>query len=303
MKRNLKNLEKQMKRYSYQNIKNVTNQLNIRSNDLTNTWINLSKGIQNNILLSEEILIDKDIIKSKKKELNYISDFKLNDNYIKIIKGFIERENLLKKLSNKLYEKEINLHLKSLIIDWIMNDKKGNIQKILKSYYSKKKVSRNKNNDYYIYSNFFLESNKNILKKIRNNRFKINKNYNNHNKSLSEHKKKINFCDLNLSISNFPFHYFFNNQKSNSEIKKTMKIFKEKNTRKKKEIFIFHNIKDEVFFKTNSYFKNKYNLYYQKLLIHEFKKPLLTLQDKENITFIIKKKKNKSCPKGNSRYM
>ena len=157
MKRNLKNLEKQMKKYSYQNIKNVTNQLNIRSNDLTNTWINLSKGIQNNILLSEEILIDKDIIKSKKKELNYISDFKLNDNYIKIIKGFIERENLLKKLSNKYYEKEINLHLKSLIIDWIMNDKKGNIQKILKSYYSKKKVSRNKNNDYYIYSNFFLE--------------------------------------------------------------------------------------------------------------------------------------------------
>ena len=63
MKRNLKNLEKQMKKYSYQNIKNVTNQLNIRSNDLTNTWINLSKGIQNNILLSEEILIDKDIIK------------------------------------------------------------------------------------------------------------------------------------------------------------------------------------------------------------------------------------------------
>ena len=79
MKINLNNLEKQMKRYSYQNIKNVTNQLNIRSNDLTNTWINLSKGIQNNILLSEEILIDKDIIKSKKKELNYISDFKLNE--------------------------------------------------------------------------------------------------------------------------------------------------------------------------------------------------------------------------------
>ena len=40
---------------------------------------------------------------------------------------------------------------------------------------------------------------------------------------------------------------------------------------------------------------------FEKQYINELEE--LTLQDKENITFIIKKKKNKSCPKGISRYM
>ena len=181
MELNLKNDKKNKYNY-FQNIKDVINKLSENSNNLINTWSYLSKEIQNNISILDEILIDQKIIKSKKNELNYLSDnSNINNKKMKIniIKGLNERNNLLKILGEKFYEKEIKLHLKFVFINWILNNKKGNIQKVINSNYlsvSRNKIRNNNNinsKELFIYSKYFLESNKNIFNLIKKNNLKL----------------------------------------------------------------------------------------------------------------------------------
>ena len=167
MELNHKN-EKKINHKYIQNINEVINKLNERSNNLINTWSYLSKDIQNNISMLDEILIDQKILESKRNELNYVSDNSNknnNKNKINITKGLIERHNLLKILGKKFYEKEIKIQLKLVFINWIMNNKKGNIQKVINSKNISKnrnKKRKNNNKENFIYSKYFLESNKNI---------------------------------------------------------------------------------------------------------------------------------------------
>ncbi len=312
MELNLKNDKKNKYNY-FQNIKDVINKLSENSNNLINTWSYLSKEIQNNISILDEILIDQKIIKSKKNELNYLSDnSNINNKKMKIniIKGLNERNNLLKILGEKFYEKEIKLHLKFVFINWILNNKKGNIQKVINSNYlsvSRNKIRNNNNinsKELFIYSKYFLESNKNIFNKINQNNLKSIKQNKKQMKSHSQPKKQLNFLDLNLNISNFPFHYFLRTEKNNSLLnKKKLNINEQKNLSKSQEIFNFNNIlKNKTFYKTFSYLDNKYNLYSKDMKIEKEKQKNKTLGEVNKIIFEIKKtkvKKNKSCPQKN----
>ena len=312
MELNLKNDKKNKYNY-FQNIKDVINKLSENSNNLINTWSYLSKEIQNNISILDEILIDQKIIKSKKNELNYLSDnSNINNKKMKIniIKGLNERNNLLKILGEKFYEKEIKLHLKFVFINWILNNKKGNIQKVINSNYlsvSRKKIRNNNNinsKELFIYSKYFLESNKNIFNIIKQNNLKSIKQKKKKIKSFSQPKKELNFLGLNLNISNFPFRYFLRTEKNNSLLnKKKLNINEQKNLSKSQEIFNFNNIlKNKTFYKTFSYLDNKYNLYSKDMKIEKEKQKNKTLGEVNKIIFEIKKtkvKKNKSCPQKN----
>ena len=312
MELNLKNDKKNKYNY-FQNIKDVINKLSENSNNLINTWSYLSKEIQNNISILDEILIDQKIIKSKKNELNYLSDnSNINNKKMKIniIKGLNERNNLLKILGEKFYEKEIKLHLKFVFINWILNNKKGNIQKVINSNYlsvSRNKIRNNNNinsKELFIYSKYFLESNKNIFNIIKQNNLKSIKQKKKKIKSFSQPKKELNFLGLNLNISNFPFRYFLRTEKNNSLLnKKKLNINEQKNLSKSQEIFNFNNIlKNKTFYKTFSYLDNKYNLYSKDMKIEKEKQKNKTLGEVNKIIFEIKKtkvKKNKSCPQKN----
>ena len=308
MELNLKNDKKNKCNY-FQNIKEVINKLSENSNNLINTWSYLSKKIQNNISILDEILIDQQILESKKNELNYLSD-NSNKNYkknnINILKGLIERHNLIKLLGKRFYEKEIKLQLQLVFINWILNNKKGNIQKVINSKKiskSRNKNSHNTNKEYFIYSKYFLESNKNIFNKINQNNLKSIKQNKKQMKSHSQPKKQLNFLDLNLNISNFPFRYFCRTEKNNSLINKTIiNNIQTKNKTKSQEIFFFHDIpKIKLFYKTFSYLDNKYNLYFKGMKIEKEKKKNETLGDVNKINFEIKK--NNSSPQKNiNRY-
>ena len=312
MELNLKNDKKNKYNY-FQNIKDVINKLSENSNNLINTWSYLSKEIQNNISILDEILIDQKIIKSKKNELNYLSDnSNINNKKMKIniIKGLNERNNLLKILGEKFYEKEIKLHLKFVFINWILNNKKGNIQKVINSNYlsvSRNKIRNNNNinsKELFIYSKYFLESNKNKFNIIKQNNLKSIKQKKKKIQSFSQPKKELNFLGLNLNISNFPFHYFLRTEKNNSLLnKKKLNINEKKNLSKSQEIFNFNNIlKNKTFYKTFSYLDNKYNLYSKDMKLEKEKQKNKTLGEVNKIIFEIKKtkvKKNKSCPQKN----
>ena len=280
MELNHKN-EKKINHKYIQNINEVINKLNERSNNLINTWSYLSKDIQNNISMLDEILIDQKILESKRNELNYVSDNSNknnNKNKINITKGLIERHNLLKILGKKFYEKEIKIQLKLVFINWIINNKKGNIQKVINSKNISKnrnKKRKNNNKENFIYSKYFLESNKNIFNKIKQNNLKLIKtNKKDKIKSFSQPKTKLNFLDLNLNISNFPFHYFLRTEKKNTSINKTIiNNIKKQNIYEKQDIFIFHNIPEKKnFYKTFSYLNNKYKLYSNDMNIKQEKK-------------------------------